>query len=218
MIGWIALFALIALTAYGFWRRSGLGKDVAAPFATVLTFALAGYVLSGSPGLAGQPAAPTKLDADITEALIETRKEFQFEQFGTQGNWITISDGLMRTGNTDQAIGALRRGIELYPNNADLWTAMGAVLLRQSNGKMTIPALYAFNHARQLAPTHPGPDFFAGIAKIEEGNLDAGRTIWINLLARAPENAEWKAGLEKRIYILNQVIARGQGPKNQGAQ
>lgn len=204
---WLFLAFAAAIIGCAFWKWSGLGRDALPPVAAVMAFALAGYMWQGTPGLGGRPASPSGPEIGVTEALIETRDQFQQVKFSAENNWIVISDGLMRTGRFDQAVGAIRSGLRKYPNNADLWTAMGVALLRQSNGRIYPPAAYAFAKARFVSPEHPGPDFFAGIGRIKEGDLEGARNYWAALVKSAPPDASWKKGLEERISLLDQAIA-----------
>lgn len=218
MIVWGFLFVVAALTGLAFWRWSGLGRDALPPVAAAITFALAGYVWQGAPALAGRPAKPSVVDLSVSEALIQTRKEYQLLEFGPEANWLMISDGLLRAGRTDQAVGALRAGLRKYPESGDLWMAMGAALLREGEGRMGEAAQYAFDRARMVSPDHPGPDFFTGIAKIEQGDLRGARAIWTELLARAPSDAPWRADLERRIAFLDQVLAQSRSAETPVAQ
>ena len=64
--------------------------------------------------------------------------------------------------------------------------------------------------AADIAPQHPGPPFFMGLALAQSGRLAEARTIWAALLERAPAEASYRGDLESRLARIDTMIV-GQG-------
>jgi cytochrome c-type biogenesis protein CcmH len=82
-----------------------------------------------------------------------------------------------------------------------------------SEGMMSPAAQLAFDRAAQLAPGHPGPRFFYGLALIQGGRFAEGETIWRELLASTPATASWRPMVEDRLRVLIEVRAIAEGRK-----
>jgi cytochrome c-type biogenesis protein CcmH/NrfG len=76
---------------------------------------------------------------------------------------------------------------------------------------MTPAAELAFQRAAKLAPDHPGPKFFYGLALAQGGKFDEAETVWRNLLASAPTDAGWRSMVEERLAMVAQAKAAGAG-------
>ncbi|MET0180090.1 MAG: cytochrome C biosynthesis protein, partial [Novosphingobium sp.] len=74
----------------------------------------------------------------------------------------------------------------------------------------------AFQRAADIAPQHPGPPFFMGLALAQSGRLAEARAIWGELAGRAPAGAPWKADLEARLARLDAMLGQ-QTPPAAGA-
>lgn len=176
--------------------------------AAALLIGIAGYALQGHPGMAGAPKPPIEDLAAADEALLKQRQSMG-EAFGSGQSWLIIADGMSRRGQYASAAQVLRTGIRQSPNDPDLWVALGNALVAHSEGFISPAAQYAFQRAATLAPDHPGPPFFMGLALAQSGRLAEARTLWAELLARAPEGAPWKSDLEARLAQLDAMIGQG---------
>ena len=85
---------------------------------------------------------------------------------------------------------------------------MGNALVGHSDGFISPAAQFAFQRAATIAPAHPGPPFFMGLALAQSGRLAEARTIWAQLASRAPPGAPWKADLDERLVRLDSLIAQ----------
>jgi cytochrome c-type biogenesis protein CcmH len=79
-------------------------------------------------------------------------------------------------------------------------------------GLMSPAAQLAFGRAASLAPDHPGPPFFYGLALAQGGNYEEAERIWRGLLANAPPEAEYRRVIAERLQALEQARAMGQVP------
>ena len=77
---------------------------------------------------------------------------------------------------------------------------------------MTPAAELAFDRAAQIAPGHPGPRFFYGLALAQGGRFDEAERLWREVLASAPADASWRPMVEERIRMIEQARAAGQLP------
>jgi len=172
---------------------------------------IAGYALQGHPGLAGAPKPPAETLASADESLLKQRQDMG-TAFGQGQTWLIIADGMSRRGQFASAAQVLRTGIRQSPRDPDLWIALGNALVAHGEGFISPAAQFAFQRAATLSPQHPGPPFFLGLALAQSGRLAEARTLWAELLARAPDAAPWRQDLQGRLARLDAMIAQQGGP------
>lgn len=171
-----------------------------------LLVGIAGYALQGRPGYPGAPKAPVENRKAADEALIKQRQQMG-ESFAKGQSWLILADGLARQGQYGAAADVLRKGAEQFPQDADIWVSLGNALVGHSDGLITPAAQFAFQKAASIAPDHPGPPFFMGLALAQSGKLDQARAIWAELLRRSPEDAPYRADLSERIGRIDAMLA-----------
>lgn len=204
-MGWFAAVGLIALVLFWLWRLAEFRGRQLEWLGAALLLGLAGYAWQGSPVLEGRPTEP--LRERPPEGSTEINEDFLNNRNATSERWIMFAEAANRRGDHMNAAHAIQNGIETDPDNADLWVALGNALLLHGDGQMNPAAQLAFERAAQLAPDHPGPPFFLGLALAQAGRLDDAEATWRTLLERAPEDAPYRADLENRLAS----IARAQG-------
>jgi len=203
---WV-LIILIAAAVFGVMAfllklpRSGWEITGAA-----LLFGISGYALQGHPGQAGAPQAPVENAKLADQTLIKQRQEMG-AAFGQGQTWLVLADALTRQGQYGAASDVLRNALAKSPKDADLWVALGNALVGHTEGVITPAAQFAFQKAANLAPDHPGPPFFMGLALAQTGRLAEARTLWAELLARSPADAPYRADLQARLERLDSLIA-----------
>lgn len=196
----MALLFLVALmgAALGLIRLLGVkGARLKLAGAAILLGAC-GYALQGSPGLAGARNTPGAAGEVI---LLTNARHAFFGQFSGGEHWLRISESFARRGNTQDAAGTLRSAIRAQPGNAMLWIGLGNALVDHA-GVMSPPAEFAFRRAEQLAPGHPAPPFFRGLALARSGDPAGAVRIWEELLAKAPADASWRPLVEDGVAAL----------------
>jgi cytochrome c-type biogenesis protein CcmH len=196
--GWIILAVLFAasLGALALLRVRGAVLMLAA---SAMLFGCIGYVVQGRPGLAGSPREAGSLQAPIP--LTDMRHAF-FGNFTGEESWLAISEALARSGDTEQAVGVLQNAVGKYPRNPQLWVGLGNALVDHA-GVLTPASEYAYERAAELAPGHPAPLFFMGLALARSGDGQGALALWKQVLANAPVNAEWRPMVEDAVAALS---------------
>ncbi|MFD1611592.1 tetratricopeptide repeat protein [Sphingomonas tabacisoli] len=201
-MGWVIMFALVAIVGAALWKSRHLPRAAFEPIAAALLLGLAGYALQGSPGLPSHRVTPPDDTSKANETEIEIRNEMGEQRFGSGPSWLMAADGAMRAGSPMAAVTYIKSGLKQNPNDPDLWVGLGNALVVHNGGMVSPAATYAFQKAAQIAPEHPGPPFFMGLALAQSGQFAQARAIWTELLKRAPADAPWKADLEQRLAQL----------------
>ena len=208
MSGWIIAIAL-ALLAGGVIVRLGRTPRAAWELvAAALLIGLAGYAWQGSPSQAGSPVRSAAQDKRFDEDVAKLRKDMG-ERFSQAGQWLVLSDAFNRQGKHADAANVLRVGLRQYPKDANLWLGLGNALIVHGNGVLSPAAEYAFRQAVRLAPEHPAPAYFYGLALAQSGQPQQAEKIWRALLERAPADAEWRGELEANLGILERALGSG---------
>jgi len=198
MSGWIILAALFAasLGALALLRVRGAILMLAA---SAMLFGCIGYVVQGHPGLPGSPRAASSFRAPLP--LTDMRHAF-FGNFTGEESWLSISEALARTGDTEEAVGVLQNAVGKYPRNAQLWVGLGNALVDHA-GVLTPASEYAYQRAAELAPGHPAPLFFMGLALARSGDGQGALALWKEVLAKAPADAQWRPMVEDAVAALS---------------
>ena len=197
MTGWIILLLLFA-AALGGLGVLGLRGPLLQLCAATLLFGCAGYALQGRPGVAGSPREARSSEPPVP--LTKVRHGF-FGQFASAEPWLRISEALASRGNTQDAVGVLRSAVRERSNDPALWIGLGNALVDHSQG-LTPASQFAYHRAAQLAPGHPAPLFFTGLAMARSGDREAGIALWKEVLAGAPADARWRPLVEDAIAAL----------------
>lgn len=211
MNGWILMVILAAATFAGLWVFFRRDKGALQFLGAALLFAFAGYAWQGSPALPGRPKPPPERQQVPDSAFAETREDM-LGRFDRAWYWLNMSDGFARRGDTQGAAQVISAGLRESPNDADLWAGLGSALVTHSGGMMTPAADLAFRRAQAIAPEHPAPRFYYGLALAQGGQFDQAEQIWRELLGAAPPDADYRRILESQLQGLAQARAEGRIP------
>lgn len=211
MIGWIimigtGLVSALAILAFAKGRR-----QLWQPVAATVVLAMAGYAWQGRPELSSSAAQPIAAERGAAEALLKMRSDMD-QNFGVAKMWLVTADGFARDGSYSAAAGYIQAGLREHPDNPDLWSALGLVLMLASDGEMTPPAKLAFDKARTLAPNLPAPDYFEGLAALFDRKPDITISKWNMVLERATPKAKWRPAVESQLAGLESLLAGAAPP------
>jgi cytochrome c-type biogenesis protein CcmH/NrfG len=191
MSGWIVMLLLAGAVLLGLWRwiRRDLG---AIQFvAAALLLALAGYAWQGQPSMAGAPKARAKAEPRPDSDFVQLRRPLLGE-FDRAGAWLTMSEGMIRMGDTKGAVDMLRGQLDKNPRDMDLWLGLADALIQHSGGMLNPAAEMAFNRAAQVAPDHPGPRFFYALAVARMRQFDAADQFLQQVLDMPQTTETWR--------------------------
>jgi cytochrome c-type biogenesis protein CcmH len=197
MTGLSILALMLAATIALLWllRLRGPMLTLAA---AALMLGAAGYALQGRPGLAGSPDLAARRDPPVP--LTAARKALM-GQFTAADTWITISEGFASRGQTKDAVGVMNSAIRARPTDYAMWVGLGNALSDHAR-TLTPAARFAFARAAALAPDHPAPLFFLGLAEARSGEPAKAIARWNEILASAPADASWRPLVENAVLAL----------------
>lgn len=199
-MGW-ALIALFALGVFlALWRLAGFDRAALQLLAAALFIGIAGYAVQGRPLLNGKPVPPPARQEQSNSAA--GQKGSQLPRLGTGASWLRITEAYQSSGDKQNAVRSIRARLQAHPNDAELWVALGSVLVMHADGMITPAARLAFGRAERLSPDHPGPKFFYGLSLAQKVKLEEAERVWTELLANAPADAEWRPLVEANLATL----------------
>ena len=201
MGGWLIVLVLALATGAGLWRFAARDTAALQFLGAALLLALAGYAWQGRPAAEGKPKPPPARAALPDSEFAETREDM-LGRFDRAAVYLTIAESFQRRGDTKSGVDAIRAGLRGAPEDPDLWVGLGNALVIHNDGMMSPAAQLAFDRAARIAPDHPGPRYFYGLALAQGGNFDAAERIWSELVAQAPPEAEYRQMIEERLAQL----------------
>ncbi|HEX8302505.1 tetratricopeptide repeat protein [Sphingomonas sp.] len=210
MMGW-AMLGVMALLAAGVLAVSRFPRRMWTVAATALMFGAAGYAWQGSPTLAGQPVSTEDRAGEVDPNLVALR-EAMFGKYGTPVfAYATAAETMVRSGRADLATAVWLGATRKYPGDASLWTGLGLALAENDGNQVSPAAKLAFEKALALAPTHPGPRFFYGMALVRQGKFAEARPYWAKAVELAPATISYRDELRVRLFLLDRLLASQQG-------
>lgn len=209
MIGWLIALALLA-GSVGLLRLFGLRGGLLQLASAALLFGAAGYAAQGRPELAGSPRAAGQQTAPIP---LTTLRHAFFGRFSGTEHWQLIAESYARRGRTADAVGVLRSAIRQHPQDMRLWIGLGNALVDHAQ-TLTPASELAYGRAITLAPDHPAPKFFLGLARARSGDRASALALWKEVLADAPEDASWRPYVEDAVAAMEGRPAGRQRPSS----
>lgn len=206
MMGW-AMFVAIAAVAALFLALLRFPWRIWTVAATALMLGAAGYAWQGSPALAGHPVAAESKAGEVDPSLVALR-EAMFGKFGTYVfSYATAAESMTRTGRPDLAVAVWLGAVRKAPEDAALWTGLGLALAEHDGNQVSPASQLAFDKALALAPQHPGPPFFLGLALVRQGKFAEARPYWAKAVELTPEKMSYRDELRVRLFLLDQLLA-----------
>ena len=209
-MGWIILLLLALAMFAALWRFARLETGPLQFLLAALLVAFAGYAWQGRPNLEGAPRGTAQARIP-PNPFAEVRRDL-FGGFDGADRWLVIAESFQRRGDLAGGAGVLRSALRAHPRSAVLWTGYGNALMLHAGGSMSPASDLAFRRAEALAPQHPAPRLFHGMALLTAGRVAEAERVWKEALALAPANARYRAGLEQQISMIEKARVPGQIP------
>jgi predicted Zn-dependent protease len=202
-MGWL-LLALLGTAAMAGLVVLRLPRMLWSFAGAALMLGATGYALQGRPNLPGRAAMPTQRGTAEDPGLVELRDTL-FGRYSQDHAYQVAADALSRTGDDRSAAVALLGGLNRIPRSVALWTSLGGAVAAR-DGQVSPAARLAFDRALRLAPEHPGPPFFLGLALVRADEYAAALPWWRRALRLSPEGASYRPMIAQRVALLEQAL------------
>ena len=205
----LLVLAVLGIGAAALLWRLGVARPLWSSVGAALMLGATGYALQGRPWLPGTPVEPNARPIEVDPGLVALRIEL-FGGYTADDAYMTAGDAMLRSGDAGAATEVMLGGIRRIPRSAELWTGLG-IALAAHDGQVSPAATLAFDQAIRLAPRHPGPPFFAGLALVQAGRFAEARSYWRQALALVPAGASYRPAIAQRLALLEALTSR-RGP------
>lgn len=205
MTGWVWL-AVLGAASFGALALLRVDRLLWTMVASALMLGAAGYAWQGEPGMVGHPVTTGLVRSEDDSDMIALRDRM-LGRFTGQAAYLVAADAMMRIGDKRAAVQALLGGIRLAPDSLLLWTGLGNALAAHDGDQVSPPALFAFQQAARIAPRHPAPPFFLGLAYVRAGDFERARRYWARALALTPRSVSYRRDIEIRLALLDRFLA-----------
>ncbi|MEM9029971.1 MAG: c-type cytochrome biogenesis protein CcmI [Pseudomonadota bacterium] len=189
--------------------------DVARPVAlacavVVPLLALGSYLSFGQPGYSDLPRS-ARLQQPIERTPVHeliARVEARLREVPQDGQgWDVIAPIYLRRGQLDKAKLAFERAIAILGENDRRLNGLAQTIVSLNRGRVTDEAAALYEKLVQRLPQSPAPKFWLAVAKEQRGNLIAARGAYQKLLATAPDDAPWRATVQRRLDALSKRLS-----------
>ena len=204
-MGWVWL-AAIGAGVFGLLAVLKVDRLLWTMVASALMLGAAGYALQGQPGLVGHPVTTGLAATPDDGAMLELRDQM-LERYTGAAAYLVAADAMTRIGDRRAAVQVLLGGIRVAPKSLVLWTGLANALAAHDGNQISPPALFAFQQAMRLAPKHPAPPFFLGLAYVRAGEFAKARPYWAKALALTPTNISYRGEIATRLALLDRFLA-----------
>ena len=204
-MGWVVLLGVAGAAALLLWLLK-LPRLLWSFAAAAMMLGAAGYALQGAPGRAGRPTQPADRAIEIDPSIAELRGAMT-SKISIENAYFVAADAMLRAGESGSAVTVMQGAVRKYPRNFELWTGLGTMLSLHNGGLVSPAARLAFDQAIKLAPRHPMPPFFLGLAYANAGQFMEARPYWARALALTPDGARYRPEIAGRLAALDEAIA-----------
>ncbi|MEH3047912.1 tetratricopeptide repeat protein [Sphingomonas adhaesiva] len=203
-MGFLAL-GLLGAGAFGAMLLLGVRRLLWSTVGAALFLGAIGYAWQGRPSLAAAPARHRTTMAAIDPEAIALR-DMLLGRYTQDAAYLVAADAMTRSGDTASAARAVMGGLSRLPKSFILWTWAGVTLAADAKDQVTPPALLAFRQAARLAPEHPAPPFYLGMAYVRAGQLAQARPYWRRAVALSPPGTAYRREIAVRLMLLDRFV------------
>ena len=204
-MGWVGL-VLLGVAAMAAMMLLGVPRLLWSFVGAALMLGAAGYALQGRPMVPAHAASTDVAPIAVDPALIDLRERMT-GRISMDGAYLIAGDAMLRSGDAQSAAQVVLGGVRKYPQSFTLWMGLGTNLAANDGMQVSPAALFAFRQAMRLAPDHPAPPFFLGMAYVQAGEFAKARPYWLRAVALAPKAAGYHRDLVVRLVALDWVLA-----------
>lgn len=204
-MGWVWL-AAIGAGVFALLAVLKVDRLLWTMIASALMLGAAGYALQGQPGLVGHPVTTGLAATPDDGAMLELRDQM-LERYTGAAAYLVAADAMTRIGDRRAAVQVLLGGIRIAPKSVVLWTGLANALSAHDANQVSPPALFAFQQATRLAPKHPAPPFFLGLAYVRAGEFAKARPYWAKALVLTPSDISYRGEIAVRLALLDRLLA-----------
>lgn len=208
-MGFVAL-ALVGAATFGGLVWLGLPRILWSLVGAALFLGAAGYAWQGRP-LLPAVAARTTLNPRPLEPEAIALRDSLLGRYTADTAYLIAADAMTRIGDTRAAARVTLGGVSKLPRSFILWTWLGTTLAADAGDRVSPPALLAFRQAARLAPEHPAPPFYLGMAYVRAGEFATARGYWRRALSLSPQGTSYRREIALRLALLEQLLAAGAG-------
>lgn len=205
MSGFVAL-AVIGALAFAALALLRLPRLLWSFAGAALFLGAAGYAWQGRPGFSAAPAQPAIERVPLDPAAIALRERLM-GRFTADTAYLVASDAMLRAGDRRAAASVVLGGVRAIPNSYILWTQLGTNLAMLDNDQISPAAKLAFGRAIHLAPKHPAPPYYAGMAYLRAGDLPAARRFWVRAVNLSAPGADYRRAIAAQLALLDRYMA-----------
>lgn len=206
-MGFVAL-AIAGIGAFAAMVLLKLPRALWSLAGAALFLGAAGYAWQGRPMLPAAPATP-RVDPSPVEPEMIALRDSMLGRYTADTAYIVAADAMTRTGNTRAAAQVMLGGVAKLPRSFITWTWLGVTLAADAGNQVPPPALLAFRQAARIAPEHPAPPFYLGMAYVRAGQFREARALWRHALALSPATSSYHREIGVRVALLEQMLASG---------
>src|SRR6516164_916842 len=192
-------------------------RRIAAAVALLALPALAGgfYLRLGSPQLASaqQEATPDKGSAQESVEGLVGQVEAYLQRNPNDGHgWEILAPVYLRLNRYSDSVTAWRNALQLLGESAEPDANLAESRTLQANGVVTAEAKAAFLRAATLDNTLVTARYYLGLAAEQDGDRAKAAQIWRDLIAEAPQGAEWIADVRDALARVESDSGSAPGP------
>lgn len=154
-------------------------------------------------GSRGDTAAVAEVDGAPSLDALRAAAEASADDAGP---WGDLAFAYFNQGDYAEAATAYRRALQIAPDEAVLWSALGETLVLGSERDPLPPeALAAFQKAVALDADDPRARYFLAAKRDLDKDHEGAIAAWLDLLADSPPGAPWEADLVRTIEQVGQI-------------
>jgi|SoiMethySBSTD1v2_1073268.scaffolds.fasta_scaffold687255_1 cytochrome c-type biogenesis protein CcmH len=195
------------------------GRLAIAAAALLPVFAVALYLVHGSPGMPAFPAAARQQLAAEQAGILElvARVEARLREHPAEGEgWEALAPVYLKLGRHRDAANAYARALQLNGESVKLLVGFGEANMLANDGVVSEEARRAYEKLLKLEPDRIEARFWLAAAKEQDGKLNEALSDYRALLSAAPAAAPWRAAVSERLDDLSKRLGPDGKPASPG--